>query len=538
MTPSFRHHQRTKTGPDALLPLLPEVSTFTWSAVRSQRSSAESVGAEDMDVADVYSFPTNNATTSHLNLQDGLTHGNTDRYSVLGGPGGSAATCGSANVSPSGNRSLSPPGLYSKASSPRASDECVERFNTVHTNPVPRVPLSLSASSDATPSKANFYWPGALMEPLWEQSAVNAGSRPASLQLPSPPASPPVPPPSRSSSHVRSTSHVSSHPHTRPQSQSQTQPADWRFNRTRPPSSSAANVQSRAALPFRPTSSTATQPAWSPPVATNLNLPHSPPRSPPASHTQASPLTHAFRTSLQRSMSDATTTTADSGRYPSIAASTPPPIPETEAWAPSSRRRSGSVMSERPARPQGARPKPVEMLRQESSGSDVRAGRRSSMSAVPSQSGLSTLAADSRSGEHRSRAYLRSSVSVATPQVEESSTPTAQRAAMSYFEAQQDSAQPAPSSSHATSRKAASRAESARSPEAAELAAYSLAPSRRSSVSQTLAPTSVPSALSREGSVYEGRSARRGSSYVPRPGLPTFEPLPPMEFAKFDDDDD
>ncbi|KAJ3554619.1 hypothetical protein NM688_g3017 [Phlebia brevispora] len=193
-------------------------------------------------------------------------------------------------------------------------------------------------------------------------------------------------------------------------------------------------------------------------------------------------------------------------------------------------------------------------------------------------------------------------MSLATPKVEEHNIPPAQRAALSYASPshQSQTAEAGPSSSHARSRTASSRLDPAHSPEAAELATFSFSPSRRSSISQTLAPTLAPTssarsqpalvrkkdspalkpipaaallhspphspplramhgregslsipvfsstsrsrsgsvasvAPSREGSVYEGRTGRRESS---RPVLPSFQPLPPMEFVKTTEDDD
>ena len=258
------------------------------------------------------------------------------------------------------------------------------------------------------------------------------------------------------------------------------------------------------------------------------------------------------------------------------------------------------------------------------------------MSAAPTPSASSPLAPAESSAR---RAYLRSSIAVQTPRIEEpsaGSTPRGRTAAMSYFDPQREdglrSAQPAASSRPSTSShrdpntsptdsthahhghttspsRSGSRVrgptgDTMRSSEElqAQLAAYSLSPSRRSSVSvartssvapRTQQPAFVPkkdslalkplpvSALlhspphspprsshssressgslgvsqfahmsrsragsiasvaprapSREGSLYEGRSGRTGSS---RAYLPPVEALPPMEFARFGDGED
>ena len=115
----------------ALLPLLPEVSTFTWSDLRSSKGSSAQF-ADELDVADVYSLPTNDATFSHRST------GHSDRdsapsdihpYSVLDGHSGSAKRRRSTvRVSPSAKRNLNPSGLPPKTTS---SPDCPEPYNLV-----------------------------------------------------------------------------------------------------------------------------------------------------------------------------------------------------------------------------------------------------------------------------------------------------------------------------------------------------------------------------------------------------------------------
>ncbi|PSR79487.1 hypothetical protein PHLCEN_2v7012 [Hermanssonia centrifuga] len=547
---SFRHHQETRAGPDALLPLLPEMSTFTWSDLRSHNTSAESIGG-DMDVVDVYSFPTNNATTSHLNLKEGLIESGqelTDSLSVVGGPSGTAPKRGSARVPPSAKRSVTPPGLSSKASSSRETDESVVDQSSALFYARPNIPLVLPAS-DATLSNSSFYKPGIAMEPVLEQTVnSHSTSRSGSLQLPSPPASPPHTQLQRSKSHTRS------------QSQASTQQADWRFSTPRPRPSLSSTISAPNALPFRPTSSSTS--TCSPRAVGQL--PHSPPTS---SLLSPHSLTNTFRSPLHRSNSQSTT--SDIARYPSLTSQQP--IPEGATWSPSARSRAGSTASERPARPQGARPRPVEMLREEGSESAVRSsGRRASMSAAP-PAAFATSEDPTATDAHGShRAYLRSSVSIQTPPTEVVHTPEGQTMSPSYFD---------PRYRHTLT--AAAPPGTSGSP-----SSYSLSPSRRSSISQgtttplksqpalvrrkdspalrpipvsTLMyspPTSPPHygsssgftapsaysqsrsraasvasvAPSRDGSVYEGRSGRRHSV---RSVLPSVDSLSPMDFEKF-----
>ncbi|KAI0688974.1 hypothetical protein BC835DRAFT_281332 [Cytidiella melzeri] len=438
------HHHGEKTGcPDGLMqPLLPElseVSTFTWSNLRhSKNSSAESL--DELDVADVYSLPTNDATLSHR------TTGHSDRsaapsdhpYSVLGGQHGSAKRRRStAQLPPSAKRSLSPPGLPPKTTSHNLLDqspynrleEQVSSPTGFVTSPTPTVSLP-SSGFGATKGFANtlsdkaLSSPGIDMQPISEGGHVSSkpgsGSRPVSLQYPSPPASPhhvqsQLPPLSRSRSTAQS--------HSRSNSQ---QLADWRFanaQRPRPPLSSALSAPT--ALPFRP------PPATGSASATGTWWASSASRRPGPS--SAAPLTSAFQAPLARSDSQSSGP-SELYRNPSTLTKSPSPIPEASVYHATSRVRSPSVVSERSARtPQGARPRPVDTLRQESSTS-ARSSRRASLpvSPLPPSSYVSTPAME-ETGHHQ--LYLRSNTSLHTPQVERTPhTPEGQSVAPSYFD--------------------------------------------------------------------------------------------------------
>jgi hypothetical protein len=350
----------------ALLPLLPEVSTFTWSDLRSKNTSADSSlggthsGDEDgLDVADTYSFPTNAATLSHntsYGTQSSRQATNArPNHRHLGASSPSqprtASFQSAAPVNtqaplrdPHTQRSLTPPGLSSsKASSVRPdfySDYVHPDVLFQHThdhndedpvegnvNPAtaPRVALPPSASTtyldnpgiDMDPIKASY-----ANQPHPHTKTSGTMSRPGSLQLPSPPASPPQSPPlprgtssSRHRSHVRSPS-----------------PARSLSSNTRPSLGATRSAPLTSTLPFRPPTSTtgAATPAWWSTTAVNhLSPPQSPPRpahsrsasrahSPPqGSSSTRSPvpvgpslspspqLTGAFRSPLQRSPSQA-----------------------------------------------------------------------------------------------------------------------------------------------------------------------------------------------------------------------------------------
>lgn len=436
---SRHHHHGEKTGggPDGLMqPLLPElaeVSTFTWSnQQQSKNSSAESV--DELDVADVYSLPTNDATLSHRST------GHSDRdsapsdhpYSVLGGQRGSAPRRRSTSkVPPSAKRSLTPPGLPPK--SPSSSPAILGPYNDAHnhssptrsgffTSLLPIVSLP-SPVSGATKGFANTLPdkplppPGVDMQPISEgghaSSKLGSGSRPASLQLPSPPASPPhhhnhsqLPP-------LTTRSRSTTQSHSRSNSQ---QLADWRFNnaqRPRPPLSSTHSTPTT--LPFRPPpsrSAVSASAAW-----------WASPGSHPVGSSSSTPLlTAAFQAPVARSGSQST--------GPSTFSKPPSPIPEASVPDAATRARSPSVISERHHRaPQGGRPRPVDMLRQDS-GMSTRSSRRASMPAPPS----SYVPAPEEEPDRR-RAYLRSNTSLQTPHIESTPhTPEGQSVAPSYFD--------------------------------------------------------------------------------------------------------
>ncbi|KAI0343776.1 hypothetical protein BDW22DRAFT_1207572 [Trametopsis cervina] len=510
-----------------LLPHIAELSSFTWSsAQRSLNSSAESVrggvgDVDDMDVVDVYSLPTNDATLSHRsashniikdyyahnynyngydsynsyngNNNDGNKTASDHPYSVLGGPRGSATARGGSRtqVSPSAKRSTSPPGLPPKSQSQSQSNGqhpssrwpynlidhhhhtptpdparpipiTVDATTTTHTTtPTTNTPnntntpptvFANTTASPFPPPHAPSPSPSDMQHPVSEgshshrSSKLGASTRPASLQLPSPPASPPhhllsqSPLPSLSRS--RSTAQSHPHSHSRSNSNSQQQLADWRFatqRAARPPLSGTHSAPT--ALPFRPPPSNAAAPTsaagawWSSPVSQHP--------SSSSSAANAPPLTSAFRTPLQRSNSQSSTGPSELTRNPSTLTKSPSPIPEASVYPISSRVRSPSVASERPQRvPAGARPRPVDMLRQENSGGSSRASRRASMPVTPSSilppsSYVSTPSpvGDEQNQHEMRRAYLRSNSSLQTPQIEEPPpTPEGQSVAPSYFD--------------------------------------------------------------------------------------------------------
>ncbi|KAI0090868.1 hypothetical protein BDY19DRAFT_905106 [Irpex rosettiformis] len=438
--PSSRHHhhkEKTDGLYDGLMqPLLPEltkVSAFTWSYTPpTTNSSAESL--DELDVADVRSLSTDDATLSHRSTANPDTNSApyNHRYSVLDGYSGSAnhpkRRRSTTQVPPSAKHSTNPPGLP-----PHTTSSLVGRepYNLLFdqlspsgfaTSPISTVSLSSTGLGAATESFANtptnkaLLLSGVDMQPVSEGHHVNpklgSGSRPPSLQLPSPPASPPhhsqLPQPSQSrsgsSSHSRSTSQ---------------QPADWRFvNAQRPHPTLSSTLSTPTALPFRPPpprTSTSTSGAWW----------ASPGSQHPGPSSAAPPLTSVFQSRSQASALQ---------RNPSTLTRSPSPIPEASAYDGSSHTRPPSVMSERPTRtPQGARPKPVDMLRQEGSTSS-RSARRASMPVSTLSPSSYNLApgAEERSSRH---AYLHSNTSLQTPHIESAShAPEGQSGALPYVD--------------------------------------------------------------------------------------------------------
>ncbi|KAI0821249.1 hypothetical protein BC629DRAFT_437864 [Irpex lacteus] len=533
---SRHHHYKEKTdGPhdgliQPLLPDLAEVSTFTWSDLQQQskNTSAESVG--ELDVADVYSLPTDNATLSHRSTT------NSDRnsapsdhpYSVLGGNSGSASRptrrrSTAAQVPPSAKRSLSPPGLPPHTTS---SPEGLEPYNLLDeqvsssgfvTSPIPIVSLPTSRVGAATEGFANTFTstdkalpsPGVDMQPVSEghhvKSKHGSGSRPASLQLPSPPASPPHH--NHSQLPALSQSRSGSSSHSRSNSQHL---ADWRFaNAQRPRPTLSSALSTPTALPFRPPpqrASASTSGAWW----------ASPGSQQAGSSSATPPLTSAFQSPLARSGSQSSTLQ----RNPSTLTKSPSPIPEASVYDGSSRARPSSIMSERPSRtPQGARPRPVDMLRQETAPTS-RSARRASMpvsSVPPSSYTLSPAAAEE--GEVRP-AYLRSNTSLQTPQVESTPhTPEGQSVAPSYFDQRPHLPQSSSSLSNAISPQSSQTQTShSLSPKPADYAykspsLHEFGSSRRNSVSSVV----VPGASS---------SRSRQPAFVRREDSQALKPLP------------
>lgn len=318
----------------ALLPLiLPEVSTFTWSDLRSKNTSADSslVNTDDedgLDIADTYSFPTAAATLSHNTSQRTQPSRQRELLHLPNTGTGQVGTSASASAShphrtassvqsipvhaqappppprdPHTKRSLTPPGLASsKASSSVRPESYPDYVNPdvfsstdddagrlgLELNP-PRVSLPTSASTtyvdhlgidmDPVKSAASSAHPHA-------QTKSHSGSlsRPGSLQLPSPPASPPQSPP-----HAGSGTSSSSRPqHVRSPSHART----VSISGSRPPLSSTRSAPvAITALPFRPTgsSSPANMPAWWSTTGAHYPSTLSPPQSPPRSSHSRSP---------------------------------------------------------------------------------------------------------------------------------------------------------------------------------------------------------------------------------------------------------
>ncbi|CAL1711279.1 unnamed protein product [Somion occarium] len=403
---SLRHHRKTTSGPDQLLPLLPPLSTFTWSDLRSQNTSVDSKASLDdedgMEKVEIYSFPTDNATTSHQS-RSGWAQGG---RSVKTGER-PARSAWSAHVSASGlpspQRSPTPPGLPSESSLPADQDKSAQAPSA---SAKPNTSLVLSPRP--LPFVEAFTLTVSGIEPLMEHPVKTnkRSSRPASIQLPSPPASPPVSQSSQPGSFSRSRSVRSQSNATLPQS-------DVRFNRFRPPLSS--NQSAPTSLPFRPPTS-----------SHSSSLPYSPspvvPATPGQSTTQSPPLTGAFRNDLLRSGSSSSGAGNDSpSRYPAVTPS------DSTLPTSISRRRSGSTASERPPPrvPLESRLRPSDMFRRASlsANAPVIPGQRSLTSDASSVMSLPIGGGDGAPEPSASRAYLRMSGSHhTTPQYETTST--------------------------------------------------------------------------------------------------------------------
>ncbi|EKM53458.1 uncharacterized protein PHACADRAFT_259862, partial [Phanerochaete carnosa HHB-10118-sp] len=363
-----KQQERKAKAHPALLPLPPALSTFTWSDLRSNNTSADSsAGAtsddDGLDTADTYSFPTDAATLSHTTSH----RSNSSRPSGakpeprtfgVAGPSAAGRALPPASTAvnsrtqaprdPHTKRSLTPPGLSSKASSvaPGSYPDYIHPDvlfadpggdKALAADPHPRVSLPHAASAtysdnpgiDMDPMKPP---PANPPHPQTKSSLSRSLSRPGSLQLPSPPDSPPLPaglPPSSSSSSHRS------HTHRRPPSHVPSLSigvSGSGSTGTRPPLGSTRSAPISATLPFRPpptsgSRSATSASAWwsstaSPARPSTLSPPHSPPRASLQQQQQqqhaasagsraSSPplLTQAFRAPLQRSPSQSTTTT-------------------------------------------------------------------------------------------------------------------------------------------------------------------------------------------------------------------------------------
>lgn len=410
------HHKKTASGPDALLPLLTPLSTFTWSDLRgSNNESTDSIDDVDgMEKVEVYSFQTDNATISHHG-QDGWAAGG---RSVKTGER-SEGSAWSAHVSASGlsspQRSPTPPGLPTKSSTPADQNKSAQVAPSTLANPNPTFvfspgPLPHPGSSPLSVSGIEL----SMQHPV---KAKSRSSRPHSIQLPSPPASPPVSQSSQSSSLTRSRSVRSNSNATLPQS-------DTRFNRFRPPISS--NHSAPTALPFRPPTSSRNPPSsWTSSAA------------PGSSSTQSPPLTGAFRNDNLRSGSSSTSAPSNdsSSRYPEMT-----PIDNTLPTS-FSRRRSGSTVSEMPPTiqrtPLESRLRPSDMFRRASMSTNapVLPGKRLASSASSVMS-LPIGGGEDIPEPSTPRAYLRMSGSHhTTPQYETvPSTHGGQSGSLSYFD--------------------------------------------------------------------------------------------------------
>ena len=594
------HHHKEKTGGpydglmQPLLPELAEVSAFTWSDLHQTKDSgAESV--DELDVADASSLPTNHATLSHWSTANSETNSapSDHPYSVLGGHSGSAnhpkrRRSTVTQLPPSAKRSLSPPGIPPHTSS---SPLGLGPYNLLHVqvspsgstiSPTPTVSLPTAGPGAPTAAFANTLTdktlssPSVDMQPVSEDHHVNSklgsASRPASLQLPSPPASPPQ----HNYTQLPHLSQSRSGSASRSRSNSQ-QVADWRFTnaqRSRPPLSSTLSTP--ATLPFRPPApraSTSTS-GWIHPGSQHAGLP-----------AATLPLTSAFQSPLSRPGSQ----TSILQRNPSTLTNTPPSIPETSVYDGRSRSRPPSIMSERPTRvPQGARPKPVDTLRQESI-STSRSARRASMPVSPSPPSSYNLppAVEERPG------YSRSNSSLQTPQIESTTHAREGRSVTSSYPdqhrhpSQSDTMDRGPEQSHPSDQPSLnSRDHAYQSP-----SLHEFGNSRRNSVSSVVVPGAsssrsrqpafvrredsqalkpIPAATllhspphspprgshSRSGSINYVRSRagstasfnppssrdrreggerdRSGRNANPQAVLPVVERLPPMEFGSFE----
>ncbi|GJE91458.1 hypothetical protein PsYK624_076080 [Phanerochaete sordida] len=586
-----RHHEKqgsTSKGKgkmgEALLPFLPEVSTFTWSDLRSKNTSAESTDNstddDGLDVAQTYSIPTDAATLSHntsCRTEASQRPQTEPRVGVVGTsvalPPHSqlAAVSTQAPRDPQAKRSLTPPGLSSKASSVRQDSYpdyvhpdvlfADDRNRAYAAEPRPRVSLPQAAA----PTSYNIL--GIEMEPAGpsahkphSQTKSHSGSlsRPGSLQLPSPPDSPPPPAGASASSRPHGHGRSASHAHALPIASGS----------HRPPLGSTRSAPITSALPFRPptSSAAASTPAWWSTTSAHHPSTLSPPQSPPRSSHRRSPsqtpeagssrspasagsratspqgsLTHAFRTPLQRSPSHSSQHDTASilapmeggalGRYPSLTVS--PAAIEEDAPARRSRHRSATVggaerpassTGERPSRtPQGARPRPgpVEALRQ----LEANAG---------SPSNTPGAAHDRHTQEEKERrAHLRASMAPPqTPHVVDKSRLRREKgqsvAALGYFDtAHGAAASPArgPASALASPASAAtSRASSPAPVRAHDYAQPGHAPSPLSPLSP--ASSSLSPSPSASGSSHRRHSVAHQPTLVRRHDSPALRPLP------------
>ncbi|KAI0079316.1 hypothetical protein K474DRAFT_690038 [Panus rudis PR-1116 ss-1] len=421
----FRHHKRKSAGPETMLPLLPPLSTFTWSDLLSHNQSTETVADDGMEQAEVQSFPTDQATMSHHSKYDWY-----DRSGAIGErpqPARSVYGHESAQLSapgwPSPQRSPSPPGLPSKASSDHhipTQDAFISAAFPYPSSPQPVV----QASSTSLP-------PATGMDPAHAaKPSKHSRTRPASVQLPSPPASPPLAPPGQPANLTRSRSTRSGSVTTLPQ-------ADLRFSssRLRPPLITSHSTPT--ALPFRPPASGVVPPSsWTP----STLAPATPSLHPSIS---PSPLTKAFRTDLMGAESRSSSGgDSSSVRYPSITQNDTGAIPSSI-----SRRRSGSTASEFPPSTRThlePRYQTPETLRRASVSTNPYGQQSYHHRPLPSVTSSTTSLAlggrgdvgDGSGSASSSRAYLRMSASHhTTPQYEEAHTSRGESGALSYFEA-------------------------------------------------------------------------------------------------------
>jgi len=182
---SFRNQKmEAPSGPDALLPLIDAVSTFTWSDLRSKNLSADS-----MDQVGTYSFHTDRATTSHVG--PGQRTPAYDDYDMEDDDDDYVRSTASSPM-----RTPTPPGLPSKIGASNVVGRASPSGHVLSTDAAgetpPMLPISpVSPGAPTTPmssgSRSRRHTMKPFMEPVPEHGSHTSTH---SRQLPSPPASP------------------------------------------------------------------------------------------------------------------------------------------------------------------------------------------------------------------------------------------------------------------------------------------------------------------------------------------------------------